>query len=137
MDVNEKLYQYQQDAINTATPEQLTLMLYQAALHGVQQCRTTMAETPGEGLNSSQLARDILAALADNVNMEHPYGAKMRDLYLYCWRTLLTAAAEKRPADLNSVETVLNNLIQGLVSFRERDRHIQRADDRVTINFAG
>lgn len=138
MDPNEQLTQYKLDAINTATPEQLTLMLYRAALANVETCRQHLRENPRDGLGSSQLSRDILSALADDVNVAHPHGKTMRDLYLYCWRTLLSAATSGNPDELAAVEQILKNLIQGLEAYRNADRASEPvAAEALSINFAG
>lgn len=140
MDMNMQLGQYQQDAINTATPEQLTLMLYRAALKGIRTIRAGLNENPENALTDSQLSRDILAALADNVNMDHPYGQQMRDLYLYCWRTVLAAAIARTPDNLDAVEAVLQRLIDGLEGFREKSRQqisLGATQEILSINFAG
>lgn len=138
MEINEQLNQYRIDAINTASPEQLTLMLYRAALTNVQNLRKLMNEGPVNGLDKSQLGRDIFAALADNVNLEHPQGQTMKDLYLYCWRTLLSAAIEQRSEGLESVEAVIQNLIRGLEGYINRDKVAARATEAaMSINFAG
>lgn len=138
MDMNDQLNQYRTDAINTASPEQLTLMLYRAALVNVQNLRKLMNEGPVNGLDKSQLARDIFASLADTVNLEHPHGQTMKDLYLYCWRTILSAAIEGSPEALGPVQEVIQNLIQGLEGYANRHKVPQRSEDvAVSINFAG
>jgi flagellar protein FliS len=109
---------YQQDQVNLASPEALTLMLYRAALKGVGQTREVLGGSAFEVFSASQLARDILLELADNVNMDHPQAGSMRDLYLFCWRTVIGAPSHAEPeAQLASVETVLKNLIDGLETY--------------------
>ena len=136
-------YRYQADAINTATPEQLTLMLYRAALSGLRTFKDVLKNNPSKGLSESQLPRDILAALADNVNMDHPEGDKLRDLYLYCWQTLLNAALSGSEDELDAVEAVLENLIQGLEGFNANRRGADpfggrsQSVEAVSINFSG
>lgn len=137
MDVTEQLAQYRQDAVNTASPEHLTLMLYEAALQGVREYRTHLTENPTSALSDSRLPRDILAALADNVNMNHAQGGLIKNLYLYCWRTLVASATTKTDENLDSVETVLGNLIEGLKAFSAKDAVATKGDEPISINFAG
>ncbi|NMP21343.1 flagellar export chaperone FliS [Sulfobacillus harzensis] len=137
-DLESGVTRYIEDSINMATPEKLTLMLYEAALKNVRECRITLANNPIDGLQQSQLSRDILSALADNVNLSHPQGTLMRNLYLFCWRQVLQATAENRPDDLETVEEVLINLIEGLQHYNAKGvQSVQREDAASSINFAG
>lgn len=137
-DTEHGLNQYLLDSINTATPEKLALMLYEAALKNVRECRLNRREDPGEALAQSQLSRDILSALADDVNMQHAHGTVMRNLYLFCWRQILQATSENRPDDLLAVEEVLGNLISGLESYGvSTNGETDRESIPTSINFAG
>lgn len=140
MDLQEqRSLQYRIDVINTASPEHLVLMLYNAAMTEIGRFRDALQDPQCNALGASQQARDILSGLADNVNMSHPHGQTMRDLYLYCWRTLLTASLSRSSDELDAVETVLRNLIEGLSHYREADRTVDAATNEpyVSINFAG
>ncbi|MCY0878305.1 MAG: flagellar protein FliS [Firmicutes bacterium] len=141
MENYDPLAQYRQDVIYTATPEQLMLMLYREAQNQVKRCQELLPERPREGLQLTEPARNIFAALADNVNLGHPFGAKLRELYLYCWRTLLSAATSGDVAGLQTVDTVLRHLIAGLEHYREREAAGQSdaASPRepMSVNFAG
>lgn len=138
METTNRELQYQTDIINTATPEQLTLMLYRAALQSVEASRCAMSSDPRSGLRESQLARDILSALADDANVQSPHGETMRELYWYCWRTLLSAVTSKSPEQCESVEVVLKNLIEGLefYSGRKGPKTIEE-EAPLSINFSG
>ena len=136
----QQLYQYRLDTTNTATPEQLTLMLYEAALGSVESCIQSLAQDPQSGWSTSELARDILAALADDVNVNHPHGQTMKDLYGYCWRTLMQAATSKDGSQLVAVKDVLKNLIMGLEEYRQPRRVATTPESGGkyhSLNFAG
>jgi flagellar protein FliS len=143
MEMTDPLAQYRQDAVNTATAEQLVLMLYREALAQVELCRERLPESPRQGLQLTEQARNIFAALADNVNVGHSFGPAMRDLYLYCWRTLLTVATSGDVEGLDPVERVLKNLIAGLEQYRQRQAAASTAADQdaarepMSVNFAG
>jgi len=116
--MEEMLDQYQRERVTMSSPEALTIMLYDAALKNIRDMQEHLELKPIEILARSQLARDILIGLADNVNMDHPYGKTMRDLYLYCWRTVIAAPGQANAAEqLTAVEAVLENLIRGLKAF--------------------
>jgi flagellar protein FliS len=138
--MEEQLNQYKQDAINTATPDQLTLMLYRAALTGVRAFRDTLRDNPSDTLTASQLPRDILVGLAENVNPDHPHSQTMKDLYLFCWRALLESSTSRSPEGLDTVVSILENLIAGLEEYTGRRRvpvATTVSEEPVSINFAG
>ncbi len=138
MDAHEQVNQYKHDSVNTASPEQLALMLYRAALAGVEEFQAKIAQEPERGLDLSKSARDILAALADNVNLGHAHGQQMRDLYLFCWRTLLRASTDATTEGVDSVQAILRNLIAGLEGYQRANRvKPLKADEPLSINFAG
>lgn len=139
----EILGQYQRERITMSSPEALTLMLYEAALKNVRQMRENVDLKAIELLSQSQRARDILLALADTVNLDHPHGQTMRDLYLYCWRTVITAPGQDNAAaEFMAVETVLENLIRGLQGYLSGERASEKQASEVssapmTVDFAG
>lgn len=135
---NEILLSYQREQITFASPEALTLMLYEAALKSVAKAREQLTGSTVDVLTASQLARDILLELADNVNLDHPHGATMRDLYLYCWRTVMTATSSSDPEQqFKTVETVLNRLIAGLRAFMSRPSQTAKDPAPMSLNFVG
>lgn len=139
MDVETTMYtQYKADVVNTATPEQLTLMLYEAALTSVRQTKEAISQGLLTGLSASQLARDILSALGDDVNVSHPHGQTMKQLYLFCWRTLIEACSKGDPSRLIAVETVLENLITGLKNYRAVATHTGKLEpEYINLDFTG
>lgn len=131
---------YQQDQVNLASPEALALMLYRAALKGVGQTRDALGGPALAILSVSQLARDIFLELADNVNLHHPQGQSMRDLYLYCWRTVIAAPSHpEADRELATVEDVLKNLIVGLEAYSKGQAPLDPVQTKEvpSLNFLG
>lgn len=137
MDPEEKFNQYRIDQINTASAEELTLMLYRAVLANLGAVREQLRKDPSAAAKVSQLGRDILAALADGVNLEHPHGQTLRDLYLYCWRQLISASLGGEEADLESVQTVIGNLAAGLQAYQLKSASEPDTAVAASLNFAG
>lgn len=134
----EILESYQREKITLASPEALTLMLYEAALKSVTEARGHLTGSTIEVLTASQLARDILLELADKVNLDHPHGVTIRDLYLYCWRTVLTATSTPDPEQqFKTVEAVLTRLITGLRSFISGSSPVSNEPASTSLNFVG
>ncbi|PSR23019.1 MAG: flagellar biosynthesis protein FliS [Sulfobacillus acidophilus] len=134
----EILESYQREQITLASPEALTLMLYEAARKSVMQARTQLSGATVDVLTASQLARDIFLELADNVNLDHPHGATMRDLYLYCWRTVMTATSHPDPdQQFKVVEAVLDRLMAGLRAFMAGQSSHASESAPTSLNFVG
>jgi flagellar protein FliS len=134
----EILESYQREKITLASPESLMLMLYEAALKSVTEARAALTGSTVDVLTASQLARDILLELADNVMLDHPHGSTMRDLYLYCWRTVMTATSCSDPEQqFMTVETVLTRLISGLQAFISGVQEPLGETTSTSLNFVG
>lgn len=133
--------QYKLDTIQTASPDRLVLMLYQAARVSGIKCRGALAE---ERWNDATLhgrkLQEILADLADNVNLEHPEGAKMRSLYLFCWRAAIDAQVNRESQALDPALEVLDDLIAGLAEYvkgTEREAASGGNPMALSVNFSG
>lgn len=133
--------QYKIDAIKTASPDRLVLMLWEAARRSGQQCQAALVEERwADAVTHGRKLQEVMADLADNINAAHPHAATMKDLYLFCWRTAISAQLERRPELLDDVETVLNRLIAGLTSYLEAPQKAAPQSETVTelsINFSG
>lgn len=115
---SEVLEQYRREQVTMGSPEALTLMLYEAALKSVRKAKGCLGGKPIDVVTEAKMALDVCIELADNVNLEHPHGQRMRDLYLYCWRTLLAAPGRPDAAEqFDAVDTVLTNLVAGLRAY--------------------
>lgn len=132
---------YKTDVINTATPDQLVLMLFEAALRAAQECQDAIGREDWiQTVEHGRQVQDIMAYLADTVNLEHPHGEQVKQLYLYCWRNAVAAQIQHDRKVLEPVKTVLNNLISGLRSFLSHSQtppNNEESKEHLSINFAG
>lgn len=109
---------YRENQVNTASPDRLVLLLFEAALKAARMARTQLGDgNRADATREGRLVQDIMVGLVDTLNGDHPAAGTMRDLYLYCWRETIAAQAEADPTKLDGVIGVLENLAGGLRRF--------------------
>jgi flagellar protein FliS len=103
---------YQQSAILTAPPERLVVMLYDGAGRFLQQAAVAMRAGDNERSNRSlQRAEAILDELLATLNLDAGELAEhLRDIYLFCRRTLNDARIGTEPAKIDAVAGLLAEL---------------------------
>lgn len=103
--------QYQQTAIETASPERLIIMLYDGAIKFVNQAKTSMNEGNVEETNKALIkTQDIISELMIGLNMEAGEIAhNLYNLYDYFKRRLVEANTKK---DNVILDEVLGHLIE-------------------------
>lgn len=108
---------YQSEAVTTAGPAQLVLMLYDGALSSVRQAARILADRTAPGRVEQahrELARaqDIITELS--VTLDRAEGdavaAGLASLYDFCLDRLVTANLRKDPGELDAVASVLSQL---------------------------
>jgi flagellar secretion chaperone FliS len=105
MAINNPYQSYQQNSVNTASPGELTLMLYNGCLKFIKMAKTAIAEKNIEGKNSNLLkAQKIVQELMVTLNMELEVSQNMMSLYDYLNRRLIEANIKSDIAILNEVE---------------------------------
>ena len=103
-----KLDQYKEQAILTAPPEELTLMLYDGAIKFLKKAKIHIEEKDIEKINNSLLrAQNIISELNITLNMDYEISKNLRDLYDFMIRRTVDANLEK---DVNIVDEVLGLL---------------------------
>jgi len=107
---------YQSDAIATAGPAQLVLMLFDGALASLLRARTALVEAGPDVLEVShkelQRCQDIVWELRMSLDRERggAIAANLGSLYDYCLTQLVQANVTKDPGTLDIVEEVLGDL---------------------------
>lgn len=112
---------YQAQAVLTASPGQLVLMLFDGALRFLGQAQEAFASAePGprriERINQSLVrAQNILVELQSTLNLEAggDYARNLDRLYDYYLRRLLEANLKKSVEPVNEVEGLLRQLRDG------------------------
>ena len=104
---------YQTQAVETANPAKLVLMLYDRALLAITRSRTAAGPTAIETVNTELLrAQDILTELL--VTLDHERGgavaSSLASLYEFCLERLALANVRKDMGLLDEVEPVIQGL---------------------------
>ncbi|WP_394141206.1 flagellar export chaperone FliS [Cytobacillus oceanisediminis] len=105
MAVSNPYQSYQQNSVNTASPGELTLMLYNGCLKFIHQAKTAIADPNIEMKNTNiQKAQNIIQELMVTLNMELEISQNMMPLYDYINRRLIEANIKNDTAILDEVE---------------------------------
>ncbi|WP_307191661.1 flagellar export chaperone FliS [Mesobacillus stamsii] len=113
MAVNNPYQSYQQNSVNTASPGELTLMLYNGCLKFINLAKHGMQSKDIDGKNLNiQKAQNIVHELMVTLNMDLEVSQNMMSLYEYMNRRLVEANIKN---DLDALAEV-----EGLVTeFRD------------------
>jgi flagellar protein FliS len=109
---------YKQTAIKTAKPEQIMLMLYEAAIKAAKLAKIALEKKNiPEKCAQITKAHDIVMEL--NNTLDHSkskdVATQLESLYDFCIQELLKANMHNEPARLDSVVKVLTTLYEGWV----------------------
>ncbi|MBS8265791.1 flagella export chaperone FliS [Mesobacillus boroniphilus] len=96
---------YKQNSVNTASPGELTLMLYNGCLKFIHQAKKGMSEKNIQEKNNSILrAQDIIRELMVTLNPDIEVGKQMLSMYDYMLRRLVEANIKNDLEILDEVE---------------------------------
>lgn len=101
---------YQAQAVETAGPAQLVLMLYDGALAGLTRAEQALANRVLETANQElQRVQDIVSELRVTLDLERggTIAANLAALYDYCTERLVEANVRKDATELPAVRAVL------------------------------
>ena len=105
MALNKAVYQYQQNSIMTATPEELTLMLYNGCIKGIRLAKVGLEEKDYEKANLYMCkAQAIIRELRATLDMKYEISQNLYDLYTYFLDRLIEANVKKESTILDEVE---------------------------------
>jgi flagellar protein FliS len=97
--------QYKENSINTATPEELTLMLYNGLVKFIMQSQAAIDTHNPEKANSAIIrAQDIVIEFQSTLDMNYEVSKNLQLLYDYMYRRLVAANLKK---DKDILEEVL------------------------------
>ena len=101
---------YQKNAITTARPEELTLMLYSGLVKFIIQAKKAIEEKQIENAHKNLVhAQDIVIYLQATLDMNYDISKKLKPLYGYMLRRLVQANLKK---DRAIADEMLNFAIQ-------------------------
>jgi flagellar secretion chaperone FliS len=96
---------YKQNSVNTASPGELTLMLYNGCLKFIHQAKKAIDEKNIQDKNNSILrAQDIIRELMVTLNPDVEISKQMLTLYDYMLNRLIEANIKNDKEILNEVE---------------------------------
>jgi len=102
--------QYQEQSIMTASPGELTLMLYNGCIKFIKQAKLYIEEKDIEKANNAIIrAQDIIYELMSTLNMDYEISNNMMALYDYMNRRLIDANISK---DIKVLDEVLNLTVE-------------------------
>jgi flagellar secretion chaperone FliS len=108
MALNNPYQSYQQNSVNTASPGELTLMLYNGCLKFIHLAKKAIEEKNIEEKNSNLLkAQNIIRELMVTLNMDLEISKNMMALYDYIHRRLIEANIKNDTAILDEVEELV------------------------------
>ena len=99
------LNQYKQNTVLTATPEELTLMLYEGAIKFMNIGKYSIENKNYEKTHSSLMrAQDIITELSYSLDMNYEISKELRGLYDFVLSKLVDANIKK---DINALDEAL------------------------------
>lgn len=105
MAVSNPYQSYQQNSVNTASPGELTLMLYNGCLKFIHQAKKAIEEENIEMKNTNiQKAQSIIQELMVTLNMDIDVSKNMMSLYDFMNRRLMEANIKNDASILAEVE---------------------------------
>lgn len=97
---------YEQNAVTTASPGELTLMLYNGCIKFLNQAKSAMETNDYELKNKCiQKAQSIISELMVTLNMDIPVAKHMMQMYDYMNRRLIEANVKNSIEILEEVES--------------------------------
>lgn len=113
---------YQQNSVNTATPGELTLMLYNGAIKFMKLAKKGMEDKDIEMKNTNLIkAQKIVQELMVTLDTSHDVGKSMMTMYDYLNRRLIDANLKNDPSIVDEVEGLM-------VEFRDAWKQVIQAN---------
>jgi flagellar secretion chaperone FliS len=100
------LNKYKENSVTTATPEELTLMLYDGAIKFMNIAKFSIEKKEMEKAHNSLVrAQDIINELNYSLDMKYEISSEMRDLYDFIMSKLIDGNLQK---DTNHIDDALS-----------------------------
>jgi len=103
--------QYKENSVKTASPEELTLMLYNGAIKFIGQSKIFVEQKNIEKTNTAIMrAQAIIQELNITLNMDYEISQNLRALYLYIIEKLVDGNIKKEVAPLDEALEMVTSL---------------------------
>ena len=111
MAMNNPYKSYQQNSVNTASPGELTLMLYNGCLKFIKLAKKAITDKNVEEKNTNLIkAQNIIHEFMVTLNMDVTVSSELMVMYDYINRRLVEANVKSDPAILEEVEGLVTEL---------------------------
>lgn len=121
---NEALNAYKQNTILTATPEELTLMLYEGAIKFMKMAKYCIENKDLAKAHSSLIrAQDIIMELNTTLNMDYEISHDLRRLYNFTYERLIDANIKK---DVKPIDDALEIITEMRDTWKEVIQQVRK-----------
>ncbi len=111
MAVNRSYQQYQQNSVMTASPGELTLMLYNGCIKFIKQAMISIDKKDIEQTHNNIVrAQDIIMEFMSTLNMDYDVSQNLMQIYEFMKNHLAEANAKKDKAMLEEVLELVTDL---------------------------
>ncbi|SCY86386.1 flagellar export chaperone FliS [Alkaliphilus peptidifermentans] len=111
MAMNNPYNQYKENSIKTASPQELTLMLYNGAIKFINQSKIFIEEKNVSSANEAlKRAQDIIEELNNTLDMKYDISDRLRTIYTYILERLREANIKKDITPLNEAMEMVTEL---------------------------
>lgn len=112
--INNPYEKYKQQSVNTATPEELTLMLYDGCIKFIKLARFAINDKEIEKANDNLLkAQAIVTELDITLDDKYELSKNLHSLYDFVLDRLVNANIKKDASLLDAAESVITDLRDG------------------------
>ncbi len=109
--MNNPYAKYKEQSVTTATPEELTLMLYNGCIKFINLAEVYIEEKDYAKSNLNiQKAQDIIQELNITLNMDYEISQNLRQLYTFVNEKLLDANIQKDKQALFDAKEIVSDL---------------------------
>ncbi|KJS15916.1 MAG: flagellar biosynthesis protein FliS [Peptococcaceae bacterium BRH_c4b] len=103
--------QYKANSINSASPGELTLMLFNGVIKFIKAAIAAVEEKTYEKVNENLIsAQDIISYLSSTLNMNYEIAKNLSSLYDFMYSHLVTANIKKDGAAMKEVAELIEGL---------------------------
>ncbi len=111
MAMNNPYAQYKQNSVNTATPEELTLMLYNGAIKFSKLAKISMEQKNiQETSNNLVRSQAIIDELNGTLNMDYEVSENLRGLYVFIKEQLVESNIQKDTKILDGIIPIIEGM---------------------------
>lgn len=104
MVLNNPYAKYKEQSVNTATPEELTLMLYDGCIKFINIAKIAIEEKDFQAAHKNIIkAEDIITEFIITLNMNYEVSKNLKELYVFYYNLLVEANLKK---DIQKLEQV-------------------------------